>query len=358
MKIALITSLYPPHIDGVGDYTRHLAGAMAREGCTVLVICKKTRLAPHEDTSFRVVEAGVRWDARGYRAVEHILREERPDAAVLQYVPHGFEPRGLPVQLGYHITRWARVAPLAIFFHEVRVRWRWAQPGSWVGAGVEHLLARQLCRHARAVMTSIPAYADLLPGRPLIVPVGANIETGYGPDRQEPALATRLLAFGHRDYRALHKAVGRVQERVPGLSLLVCGKTPKMVPLPGMRYTGALPEEALGVRFREAQLFVLADGAGGSALKSGSLAAALCAGLPIVGVQGPLSAAPLSHGHNIWLADGASAEALEAAILHLVERPALRRHLGAGARRLWVEALQWSDIAKQQLAHIRQTIGR
>ena len=357
MKIALITSLYPPHTDGVGDYTRRLARAFVQEGCGVVVICKKTAHAPETDPGFRVVEAGTRWDQAGYRAVECMLEAEQPDIAVLQYVPHGFEARGLPLSLGWWAGRWARQAPLAVFFHEVRVRYQWGQPKSWVAAGAEQLLARRLCRIACATMTSIPGYADLLSGAPLVVPVGANIAPLQGTAGEASARVTRLVAFGQRDYRALLSAVGDLNRQGAGLHLMVCGNAPSGRAMEGVQYTGVLPEGTLARHFAEAQLFVLADGAGGTSLKSGSLAAALGAGLPVVGVKGRLTAPPLAHGHNIWLADGPTAGAMEAAIRHVVERPALRRHLATGARQLWEGTLQWADIARKQLAHLRAALA-
>lgn len=110
----------------------------------------------------------------------------------------------------------------------------------------------------------------------------------------------------------------------------------------------------LGARLQCADLFVLPDpvtpdGEGGTSLKSGSLAAAFAAGLPVVGVRGDMNREPLRHGENILLAENGDSKTLHVAILRLKNDSVLREKLRVNGQALYQEHLRWEVIAGQFL---------
>lgn len=396
MTIALLTNRFPPEIDGVGDYTAYLAAELARRGDVVHVICRKQAsiAAPEHVTVHAVVE---RWDHRAGTAVCAVLEAIRPDWVVLQYVPYGFQALGMPLLLP-GLLRQIRALGIrtGVMFHEVRIR-----PVGIKGrivSGVQRHIAGQLCRHADAVLTSIDFYRALLaPFRTdvRVLPVGANIEVTPLPEADRQHLRQQLFhdkrvvvaTFGRRDISALAQAVDRVE----GAGLLVLGgPTPNpfprgegrgvvarrlmfsliklvsnlgtnratrgVAPLPsgggggGGVTTGPLPAAQIGTLLQCVDLFVLPDpvtpaGEGGTSLKSGSLAAALAAGLPVIGVRGDMSEPPLRHGENIWLTEQTDAEGLCAAIRTLLDDPSLRERLRRNGHALYRERMTWAVIA-------------
>lgn len=72
-RVAWVTPTFPPDRGGVSDHSYAMVGALRDQGHTVLV-CSK----PHE---------------QGYKRVNEELRDFKPEALVVAYVPLGFAPR-------------------------------------------------------------------------------------------------------------------------------------------------------------------------------------------------------------------------------------------------------------------------
>jgi len=390
MSIALLTNRFPPEIDGVGDYTFFLAAELARQGQTVHAVCRKQpEIIVPENVEVHPVTA--HWGQDSDIVVLALLQEIRPDWLVLQYVPYGFHPLGLPFFLPKLLRRIRRTGiHTAVMFHEVHIRTHGLK--GWIIGNLQRHIARQLCRHADAVVTSNDFYKQML--APFhhdiqVIPVGANILVEPLPDdaRRQlretylPNVSFVVATLGNRDISELERAVGRLREEWVGL--LVCGAAPPPAPPPGGRgdaehssvysteavksplppgggagggaaRTGYLSPTDLGAHLQSADLFVLPDpvspnGEGGTSLKSGSLTAAFAAGLPVIGVQGDMTGPPLRHGENIWLAENGDAEILREAILRLKTDSALREKLRTNGKMLYREHLRWEVIAGQLL---------
>ncbi|MDX2133698.1 MAG: glycosyltransferase [Saprospiraceae bacterium] len=368
MKILLISDQFPPAIDGVGDYTFHLAREWVASGCTVIVVCRE---AEHKTTGkcpVRVFSVVQRWNAAGYRRVSTVMDAEQPDFILLQYVPHGFQAKGLPVLLPFFFRKWCGQTNSGVFFHEVRVRWEWRSPKTWLVAVVEHLLSRMLHQSANLRMTSIPAYADILPADTHIIPIGANILPVFTEQGQQEALRRRfvpeyaapvIIAFGNRDHRPLYVAFRQLQSKFPKACLLVCGKTMHPITGDGIVHIGIQPPETLGVVLGFGDVLVLPDSSvGGTSNKSGSLAAALASGCAVVGIRGNMNGPLLQHGVNIWLADRPDPPCLLEALEKLLKDQTLRARLASEAKRTFEKHLTWSTIAGKQLELIRKVTQR
>jgi len=367
MSIAFLTNHFPPAVDGVGDYTFFLAAELARQGHAVHVVCREQPeiMAPENVTVHTVV---AYWQVDSDALVPDLLWKIRPDWLLLQYVPYGFHPLGLPFFLP-RILRRLRQANVhtGVMFHEVHIRTRGLK--GWIIGNLQRYIARQLCHHADTVVTSNEFYKQMLSGlhRDIrVIPVGANMVVEPLSDTARVQLREKYLpkasfvvaTFGNRNISELKQAVGRLREA--GVGLLVCGATPPLAPPPKERgggevaHTGYLSPVELSSCLQCADLFVLPDpvtpdGEGGTSLKSGSLAAAFAAGLPVVGVRGDMSREPLRHGENIWLTENGDAENLREAIWKLYADVVLREKLRANGAALYEEHLRWEIIARQFL---------
>lgn len=397
MSIALLTNRFPPAVDGVGDYTCFLAAELVRQGQTVHIVCREQAeiTAPDNVTVHPVV---AQWGQDSVGVVSELLRKIRPDWLVLQYVPYSFHPLGLPFFLPKLLRRIRQSGVrTCVMFHEVHIRLHGLK--EWLIGNLQRHIARQLCRHADAVVTSNEFYKQML--TPLchdirVIPVGANVVVEPQSEivRQQirnkylPEASFVVATFGRRDISELERAVGGLREE--GAGLLVCGATPPPAPSPrgrggatapqseytsvystsplpsgggargGVAYTGYLSPTELASHLQCADLFVLpdpvtSDGEGGTSLKSGSLAAAFAAGLPVVGVQGDMCREPLRHGENIWLAENGDAETLLEVILRLKTDSALREKLRMNGQALYREHLRWEVIAGQFLNLLTHT---
>jgi len=133
MRLAFICAALEPGRDGVGDYTRLLAGELIRQGHdSVIVSLNDTHILTIlserqtiENISVPVLRLPGRlaWsrrvaEARGW------LDAFQPDWTSLQFVPFGFHPKGFCFGLGKSLATINAKKPWHIMFHEL-----------WVGLG-------------------------------------------------------------------------------------------------------------------------------------------------------------------------------------------------------------------------------
>lgn len=122
-----------PGHSGVGDYTRRLAAECLRQGAEarIVALCDTGvhEAAVEEDqlegaTSVPCLRLPEAWSwGQRLQAVQSWLQGWRPDWASLQFVPFGYQPKGLPWQLGPMLARLLGTHHWQIMFHEL-----------WVGA--------------------------------------------------------------------------------------------------------------------------------------------------------------------------------------------------------------------------------
>lgn len=128
MRIAFITAGLEPGRDGVGDYTRRLAGELIRLGhaCTLLGLNDGQIPGPWSGqqemegtpVSAQRLPRNMPWSDRVTRA-RRCLMEFKPDWVSLQFVPFGFQPKGICFGLGRKLGTVNPGAPWHVMFHEL-----------------------------------------------------------------------------------------------------------------------------------------------------------------------------------------------------------------------------------------------
>ena len=135
MNIVFICSSLEPGKDGVGDYTRLLAGELVRRGNTISLLSLNDRfidevftdIQPSEgiDVPVKRIPSSCSEKERFALAKEWIDRHN-PKWLSLQFVPFGFHPKGLKVGLGKFLLSIGGDRQWQVMFHEL-----------WVGIAVE-----------------------------------------------------------------------------------------------------------------------------------------------------------------------------------------------------------------------------
>jgi hypothetical protein len=190
VKIAFITSSLEPGRDGVGDYTRRLAGELIRQGHPSIVIglndphVSKTLTGSQEvegaSVSVLRLPETMPWSERATIACNW-LDAFSPDWVSLQFVPFGFHPKGLPFGLARHLKCIIGSRPLHWMFHELWVLWNFPLPLRKRLLGQCQKLCLRWCLRKlkpKAVATQLPVYQAELNKRGLaadVVPLHGNI---------------------------------------------------------------------------------------------------------------------------------------------------------------------------------------
>lgn len=139
IEIVFLCGCLEPGRDGVGDYTRRLAGEVIRQGHHASIIALNDPHVPSEtngkksdSTGFtRVVQNSDRSDvhvlrlSRGQSWSQRVLFAKRfidlqqPDWLSLQFVPYSFHPKGLPLRLPGQLKLLGEGRKWHVMFHEL-----------------------------------------------------------------------------------------------------------------------------------------------------------------------------------------------------------------------------------------------
>jgi glycosyltransferase involved in cell wall biosynthesis len=118
MRILLISGSYPPEMCGVGDYTLHLACALAKQSNCIGILTHQTLQI--SDTAVTQVHFAGGWQWWRLFSILANLRSWHPDIVHLQYPSLGYPRRVAPILLTLYL-RFMRVR-LIITLHEP-LRW-------------------------------------------------------------------------------------------------------------------------------------------------------------------------------------------------------------------------------------------
>lgn len=222
MKIVFVCGSLEPGRDGVGDYTRRLAGALIRQGRQVRILALNdkgghrgaeiknqesdfTEVQDSEGTSLECLRLPLTlsWPERMRLALGWIKSFE-PDCISIQYVPFAYHAKGLPLVAHRCLIRLSKMAKRRhLFFHEAWVGSYGAVP---LKSRILRILQKQLIssfvRRLRSdvVQTSIPLYARNLSticGEVGILPLFGNIRL----DARDIDWFQALLKQEHLDSR-------------------------------------------------------------------------------------------------------------------------------------------------------------
>lgn len=372
MKLHIISAALPPKLDGIGDYTAHLAAELAR---TTDVTILTGAVAPAPIPGVRVETVFDPKDPRSVWNLVSRVAEDRPDWVLLQYNPFSYGRRGLNLHLPrvMHAIRRSQVGmkfafmvhepfvPVLDVKHAVMTTWqRWQL---W-----------RLGRSADILFFSIEPWMHKFqrwfPDRPVrCLPVGSNIPLvptdraaaraalGIGPDtvvlgffgtahnsRLLPWIRGAALAVAAQGREVLVLYVGPDQD--------VMGRV--LADLPFLA-EGALPEEDVSRRFAAMDIH-LSPFVDGISTRRGSFLTGLQHGLPTVGTYGYNTEAALKaqNGQAFLLTDAHSPQDFYAQVQSLAADPARRARLGEESQSLFADRFAWDKIAPQLLNALGQ----
>jgi glycosyltransferase involved in cell wall biosynthesis len=407
INVVLITAEYPPQQGGVGDYTACLGAALVRAGCAVEVLTTYPPsgvpvppldvsgcAGPDEASRVQVRREVHGWGWGLWPEMARLLGASRSDVAIIQYQTgaYGLHPaiNGLPGWLRRRVSG----LPVITTMHDLREPYLFPKAGRarrWVN--------QVLMGQSAAVVVTNPQDAAALPpalaGKAAGIPIGANITPHPPPGwsreswraaRDIPLDVPLAAYFGFlnasKGLDTLLRALQAVRRDGSPVRLLMVGGgigssdptnrataaaitrlTRDLGVADAIHWTGYVPPSGVSAALLSADLAVLpfADGA---SFRRGSLLAVMAHGLPVVSTQprqpdggeriagqaGSFRDWPqLQNGENALLTPLDDPPALAAALARVVNDPALRARLAAGAQAsaAWFD---WDRIAADYLA--------
>lgn len=215
MRIAFLCGSLEPGRDGVGDYTRMLAGQLIKVGHSVSAIalvdpyfpdrCQDAQVLDEQGlTVYRIPSS---WSSsRRFHQAQKWLDEIQPDWLSLQFVIYSFHPKGLPFGLSGRLAQLTRGRSLHVMLHEIWVGFTRISP---VRHKVLGLLQRRIIKNllkstkANLVTTTNGLYQAVLARHKIpsnILPLFSNIALAAPDDAFVVEVLTRLgIAVEDRD---------------------------------------------------------------------------------------------------------------------------------------------------------------
>lgn len=361
-SIVFICNKFPPEVDGVGEYVYFFAKALRDKRIKVSVITRSNPNLVDCFENIQIYPCIKSWNTQGFREVNSLLEKIKPQYIFLQYVPYSFQRYGIPILLPLALLWWKKKTSIIIMFHEVRIRWLWNRPKTWVVSSLQWVIARLIHYQSAINFTSIEFYKKYLPSPTHLLPIGSNIpmveiDQSHLNELRESMLesdsAPVIISFGIRNLKLLTVAFVKLKQEFPKAVLLVFGKGIELPTQEGIICLGYQPSFEIYHYFNLGSIFVVLDysssqGKGGSSNKSGTLAAAMASGLPVIGIKGDMNNPILKHGENIWLSEY-NIQKLSEDLLLLAKNEELRQKLVANAKKTFEENLTWEVIAEKLL---------
>lgn len=182
MRIAVICGSLLPGRDGVGDYTRCLVSACG-DAHEFLLLSLRDQDRTEEDLPNGKIKRFRRALIRPQTAEEviEVINEFEPDIVSLQFVPFGYDPKGIIRNLIPLVNDIVGPRSLHIMFHEL---WLGEKPSlplkhKILGFAQKRLIKRALCSWDPVLIhTSNPLYRDVLARngyRAKLLPLFGNI---------------------------------------------------------------------------------------------------------------------------------------------------------------------------------------
>lgn len=119
MRIAVLSSEFPPRLSGVGDHTEKLAQALSEKDEVLAIWTAETR----SNSPFKIHVILHPWGWRNFFQFLSSLNAFHPDSILLQYTPQSLAPKRLGVWLSLPLWVWLLKtlvrSRVVILFHEL-----------------------------------------------------------------------------------------------------------------------------------------------------------------------------------------------------------------------------------------------
>ncbi len=382
MKIGIICPSFPPSDapDGIGDYTRILADALARRGSEVWVWTRPSHPGPEEIGRVKVVPFRDRWDLAALGGALRLARSQRLDVLNVQYAPDLFPAAAVLAALPLWLRVSASKAVFTTSFHTLGGRSLGSRLRSYLliqgsrgvistNEEVTHLLGKYAAR-ALSKTREIPIGSNIQPATLDREAIRSRVRSRLNLDNGASLLAHFGQFYPGKGVETLLEAAALLSRS--GLSfkiLMIGGSKSEAEPYRrGLRacaerlgvagyliWTGARPEEEVAEFLAASDLYVVPYD-GGASTRRGSLMAGLAAGMAVVTTHPEIPSAYFRDGENLALVPAGDPEALARLMRELLADDGRRRGLERGARELALR-FDWDGIAEQTEDFFRELLS-
>lgn len=347
--------------DAVEEYCHYLGEAMREHG-------------------YEMEVARVAWEEKGWAGALRELEQRaigwRGGWALVQYTALGWSARGFPLRL-LRVLKTLRSAGAhtGVVYHDVEP-YAGQRAVDKLRRQAQLRTMRETLRLTDLAVFTVPmeklSWIRGAPSNAAFIPVGANLP---GPERawvrtSQDARRIRTIAIygitggaaGGAEIEQIAGAVKVVTEQTGKLRVLVFGRNSdaaaaglraRLQNLPAeLEVLGLLPGDKVVERLRSADVLLFVRGAISS--RRGSAIAGIACGLPVVAMEGPETAPPITEAGVVLLEERASHSEVGEALARILTDDAYRASLEERSRRAQEQYFSWPAIAAQYSKALRR----
>lgn len=377
-SVLIVTPAFPNRRGGVSDYSFLLSRALVERKWQVGVFTSKG-ITPRPSSGARIFPCASSWGLNSFRQIRKAATATGSRLILIQYVPYGFHALGVPI--GFSIAVFLlRLEGFRVVttVHELAIRYELRRPKYWIVGLLQRVAGHIICLSSFRIIASSTLWQHMLwihKARLKVIPIGSNLPVARRSMSERRATREKhhippcflVCTFGganaQRRTDILIRAIEVVSRRLGGVGLLVLGgegdpngfrpsRIDEMVRELGLKrfvkVTGYQSERTVARLLACSDVFVFpdSDAYGGLSTKSGSIAAAMQAGLPIVGRRGALTDNFFKHGKNAYILKSLTIVQIAGGLVRLMKSPGLRRSLSKGSLETFSKRLSWNCIAE------------
>lgn len=350
MKILFITNNLPPIVDGVGDYTYNIAMQFAEHNHEVYVVCKRNSKIDTDVKGITILPIVDKWNNSCHEPIIKLIKEKCIDVVSLQYVPHGFQSKGIPFNMIPLVKAIKRSnVEFMIFCHEVYIPFVSGSIKLYINSVLSKLATKMILYNCQKIATSIDFYRQMIEKLNLHkclskpIPIVSNVpifegksETLHSIKKEIGATDRIVISFwGMRNVESSVKAIKNLINRGIKIKVLFIGNTKGDISIldkDDYYKTGILPIFEIDKYIQISDILVLPEtNIYGCSFKSGSLAAALRDGRCVVTAKGLLTSSELRNGENVVFTDFEAPAIIEHCLEDLIVNPNKRKDIGHAA---------------------------
>ena len=297
-----------------------------------------------------------------------LIKDERIDTVSLQYVPHGFQSKGLPFSLIFLMKQLKHAnVKIMIFFHEVCISFdeKRTLKRLILYMGTVYI-AKRLLNQADSIATSIEYYQHLIqkfaPQKEIStpIPIASNIPSSNINKKELTLLRDKIAPqgeiiisfFGQRNTSTSILALHKLIKEGKAIKILFIGKTKNdTTTLDEKDYytTGLLDSNEIDSYLRLSDILILPEPShSGCSFKNGSLIAALKDGIPVLSSNGRMTSPKLKNMFNICFVNFENTSDIENKLRHLINNPSTRENIGNQAQ-LTVQNITWENTYNEYM---------
>lgn len=367
MKILFITNNLPPIVDGVGDYTYNIARQFAEHDHEVYIVCKMNPKINTDVKGITILDIVEKWNFNCHKPIVKLIKEKGIDIVSLQYVPHGFHPKGMPLGLIRLMIKVKKTGvKTMIFFHEIYLNYLGFKIHRTLCSFVTKYIAKRLINESDYHATSIEHYRNLITkyknrANVSVIRIASNIPMHtYENDYLEhlkmkiaPKGEFIILFFGKRNIETHIEAIKELINEGYKIIALSLGSTYFLkydYNIPTYK-TGLLDINELSQYFQIADCLCLPENEkSGATFKSGSLAAGLQYGLPIITNKGFMTESILIDDVNILFVNNKNE--IKTSIKRIINNKDHRMYIGKNALSIG-KSLTWENTYNEYMNLIK-----